>query len=144
MDIKTLKEEHSKVSELTVKIKDKINSVGRNISIEEAKSLRIYLVELFGLLKIHIEKEDQILYPELLRSLDPQLRDAAASIMEENKKITQFMQSIESKSSVMEIYNLPNKFCTEFNNFSFKLLDRIKNEELVLIRLIDIKKVEYT
>jgi hemerythrin-like domain-containing protein len=144
MDIKTLKEEHVKVSELMVKIKDKINNLGYNLSIDEAKSLRIYLFELFGLLKVHIEKEDHLLYPELLRSLDPLLREAAASIMEENKKITQLMQTIECKSSVLEIYNLPKKFCTEFNDFADKLFDRIKNEELVLFRFVDINKVEYS
>ncbi len=134
--LSSLTKQHRDIKEIVEKIKI-LSLKGKIIDEDRAKEIRKSLSQLAGKLKIHMQREDDFLYPDLLKS---EKQDV--------KRITQkFINEMGNLSVVFEKFNKKylrytiitentDNFIKELKIVLEKLEERVESEENKLYTLI--------
>jgi hemerythrin-like domain-containing protein len=99
----------------------------------QAREIVSQLAKFSGLLKIHLAMEDNSLYPSLLKSADPNVRDIAAKFQKEMGDIKSVFEGYSKQwLSAKALETEPDQFKKETTDLFKALRGRIKkeNEEL--------------
>ena len=105
---------------------------------ENARNLRKKLSMLAGKLKIHMQREDDFLYPELLNNEKKEVKDMTKKYIAEMGGLAdQFNEFNDKYKQYSAIIEDPNNFKKEFTTMSKKLLKRIDREDNKLYPLAE-------
>lgn len=133
MDINQYYDQHSRLLELAVKLKDDLE-IGDSIRMAEVAFGT--LCELSANLVIHLAMEDSVLYPHLLDSGDTQVRETAKSFQEEMGGIVQvFLNYTGQWSDINAIRLEPEEFRKQTTTIYQALGDRVSKENQTLYPL---------
>ena len=91
-----------------------------------------------NVLSLHLQSEDENLYPQLLAHKDPEIRSISAAIQTELLETTQAYDAYKTKYSTKEsIQSNPTHFVDDTKQIVEALLARINKEEAELYSLFD-------
>mgnify|MGYP003762264047 CR=1 FL=1 len=119
-------------------IKDHLN---KNVQIEDTFHIAMQINMLAGKLKIHLNTEDEHMYPLLLADGDKEIKEMAKLYMDEmgyiNEEFAKYKNSFNTKSKIEK--NVEN-FKAETKRIFEILENRVLKEETELYPAIKIKK----
>ncbi|NLT95990.1 MAG: hemerythrin domain-containing protein [Clostridia bacterium] len=106
----------------------------------EAKTARLILAKLAGVLNIHLAAEDNVLYPNLLNSDDEQIKVMAQKYIAEMSALkNSFNEYLKKWPSPLSLQNNPEQFIEETKQIFEILGQRIQRENDELYTLVDKK-----
>ncbi|HEX2926018.1 MAG TPA: hemerythrin domain-containing protein [Ruminiclostridium sp.] len=128
----TLKRQHEEIAEILSDIKADLEN--KDIS-KEAFQIASKISNLAGRLKIHLNTEDQYMYPQLLKSSNLEIKKTAQAYMDEmgtiSDEFTAFKDSFNTRSKISSDVDLFIKECKRI----FGLLEeRISKENSTLYK----------
>ncbi len=103
----------------------------------DAAGARTVMGGLAGTLNIHLAMEDNVLYPELLKSSDPSTKATAEKFANEMGNIAKAFTAYNKKWPASSIGSDPAGFIKETNEIFGVLSKRVAAEENVLYPLAD-------
>jgi len=129
-----LKRQHEEILSILSEIKGIIRSGNLEENAAEAANLISILA---GKLRVHLNAEDELMYPSLLNSNNPEIRSTAGSFTEEmgniSKVVSDYKERYNTRTKI-----LTNKygFATETENILSMLEKRIEKENSILYPMI--------
>ena len=126
--------QHKKALELVGLIQADLdpNKLGK-----DAQGIVMNLAKLAGTINLHLSMEDQSLYPAMISSKNPQVKQAAEKFIKEMSGIAQAFTSYYKKWNAQTIQGTPDAFIKETKGIFTALGDRIRREEAELYPLAD-------
>ena len=125
--LETLKRQHEEIAEIVSDIKSYINH--KDIA-KEALELSSKISNLAGKLKVHLNTEDQYMYPQLLKSSNSEVRTTAQAYIDEMGTIsTQFMAYKDRFNTRTKITKDIDTFVSESHRIFDLLEQRIAKED---------------
>lgn len=115
----------------------------------EAKAARLILSKLAGVLNMHLAAEDNVLYPNLLKIENEQVRTMAQKYIEEMSNLKEsFGKYLKKWPSSLSLQNNPEDFIIETEQILLLLRQRIQRENNELYYIVDrlswIKNTSYS
>lgn len=130
-----LRNQHSDMAKLITDISSKLNV---DYCKTNASDLTHKLASLVGKLKIHLSTEDRALYPTLLASKDPKVKNTAEAFMKEMGGIAPSVEAYFAKwVLVKNVQANPEQFIKETKGLFDALAKRIDREHKDLYPLLD-------
>ncbi|WP_024832277.1 hemerythrin domain-containing protein [Ruminiclostridium josui] len=134
--LETLKRQHEEIAEILSDIKFHI--LHKDIA-KEALEISSKISNLAGKLKVHLNTEDQYMYPQLLKSSNSEIRKTAQAYIDEMGTIsTQFMAYKDRFNTRSKITNDIDLFVSESKKIFDILEQRIAKENSNLYQEIEI------
>lgn len=133
-NLSILKRQHSEISVMLTELKKVIR--GRNFE-GNASAVAGQINILAGKLKVHLNTEDQYMYPQLLQSDNEKVRDTAQSYIDEMQAISRrFMEYKERFKTKTKIIDDLQSFFEESNKVFEMLETRIEKENTSLYAIL--------
>ncbi|MFO0619626.1 MAG: hemerythrin domain-containing protein [Polyangiaceae bacterium] len=124
--------------ELSVVAKELLKSLDSIKIAEDPSTVRRMLATFSGKLRVHAAMEEEALYPRLLASTDPGVRDKARELLDEIGGLyDQFFQHLGKWSDGAAIKADPEGFCRDTMALLFRLKVRMKRENEELYPMVD-------
>ncbi len=135
INLPTLKRQHKEIGEMLGDLKQ---SIGRDNVAQEASDIARKISLLAGKLKVHLNTEDQYMYPQLLQSEHLELKNIARTYIDEMGYISKaFMEYKDRFNTKMKISgNLPG-FMKETREIIEILEERIAKEDASLYTVLE-------
>ena len=125
--LSTLKRQHKEIGEMLANLKHTIEN--GNLE-QEASYIALEISMLAGKLKIHLNTEDQFVYPQLLQSDNAELKKAAQAYMDEMGHISkEFMNYKDRFNTKTKITGNPQDFLKETDRIFGLIERRIEKED---------------
>ncbi|NMA84217.1 MAG: hemerythrin domain-containing protein [Epulopiscium sp.] len=138
LNVTSLERQHHDIANIMEGIKDHLN---KNVQIEDTFHIAMQINMLAGKLKIHLNTEDEHMYPLLLADGDKEIKEMAKLYMDEmgyiNEEFAKYKNSFNTKSKIEK--NVEN-FKAETKRIFEILENRVLKEETELYPAIKIKK----
>ncbi len=132
--LETLKRQHEEIAEIISDIKSDIDQ--KDIA-KEALEISSKISNLAGKLKVHLNTEDQYMYPQLLKSSNSEVQTTAQAYIDEMGTIsTEFMAYKDRFNTRTKITNEINLFVSESKRIFSLLQQRIAKEDSNLYQQI--------
>lgn len=132
--LETLKRQHEEIAEIISDIKSDIDQ--KDIA-KEALEISSKISNLAGKLKVHLNTEDQYMYPQLLKSSNSEVQTTAQAYIDEMGTIsTVFMEYKDRFNTRTKITNEIDLFVSESKRIFSLLQQRIAKEDSNLYQQI--------
>lgn len=132
--LETLKRQHEEIAEIISQIKSDIDQ--KDIA-KEALEISSKISNLAGKLKVHLNTEDQYMYPQLLKSSNSEVQTTAQAYIDEMGTIsTEFMAYKDRFNTRTKITNEIDLFVSESKRIFSLLQKRIAKEDSNLYQQI--------
>lgn len=132
--LETLKRQHEEIAEIISEIKSDIDQ--KDIA-KEALEISSKISNLAGKLKVHLNTEDQYMYPQLLKSSNSEVQTTAQAYIDEMGTIsTEFMAYKDRFNTRTKITNEIDLFVSESKRIFSLLQQRIAKEDSNLYQQI--------
>ncbi len=132
--LETLKRQHEEIAEIISEIKSDIDQ--KDIA-KEALGISSKISNLAGKLKVHLNTEDQYMYPQLLKSSNSEVQTTAQAYIDEMGTIsTEFMAYKDRFNTRTKITNEIDLFVSESKRIFSLLQQRIAKEDSNLYQQI--------
>ncbi len=132
--LETLKRQHEEIAEIISDIKSDIDQ--KDIA-KEALEISSKISNLAGKLKVHLNTEDQYMYPQLLKSSNSEVQTTAQAYIDEMGTIsTEFMAYKDRFNTRTKITNEIDLFVSESKRIFSLLQQRIAKEDSNLYQQI--------
>jgi hemerythrin-like domain-containing protein len=129
------REQHNDMLKL---IEELVPLLNENNLAKDATAARKGLNILMGKLKLHLSAEDNVFYPELVKSKDTELASLAVRFASEMKTTSKAVLDYNEKwSTPTSIKTNPSDFIKETKQIVAALRDRIKRENQQLYAAVD-------
>lgn len=133
-----LRRQHDAAMLVVAEMAMRITLMGTVPTRTEAYKLTMLLAKLGGVLRIHLAQEDKVLYPRLMRSVDPEVADTARRFVAEMGQIgPAFAAYADTWRFADAIIAEPDRFRAETDVLFAALGDRIERENDVLYPMAD-------
>lgn len=129
-----LRRQHAEMLNLVNEIVDELNE--KNLKMDSLPVIKLF-GSLMGKLKIHLSLEDDMLYPDLLKSTNPQVRSKADQFKKEMGSIGKTVESFAKKWQPDTIKSNPAVFINETKDLFKVLGNRIDRENNDLYPMLD-------
>jgi len=132
--VETLRTQHERLAAVAGNLRRQLNVDHLTRSAGETRTL---LSSLVGLLRVHLSAEDKVLYPRLMESADPNVRETAKRFVDEmgglSNALAGFVRRWPHPGSIAE---RPDQFIHETAELLDALETRIRSEEAVLYPML--------
>ena len=133
---KVLIKQHKKINNIINDLEEIISNEDLKTK-DAAKSIRKKLSMLSGTLKIHMQREDKFLYPELLESDKESTKKLTKEFIDEMGDLAnEFKDFNENYKRYSIISENPEKFSDELEDYLLILKNRISREENEIYSLL--------
>ena len=133
--VSTLQSQHERVADLARALRSELDPERIAADGQTARSL---LSNLVGVLKVHLSAEDNILYPKLMESTDPAVRETARRFVAEMGGLSKAVAAhVDEWPTTARVEADPQRFVLETRAILDALEKRVRNEENTLYPLID-------
>ena len=141
MDTKEFSEQHQSILVVAQQLAATLNVEALS---KDAWDTRGLLSTLAGKLIVHLQMEDKILFPDLRKSTDEQVRGVLQNFSDEMTGIAEvFLAYMEKWPHAMAVQAKPQEFVDETNNILRVLGERVDKEESTLYPLLQ-KSIDQT
>ena len=104
----------------------------------EAKAARLVLSKLAGVLNMHLAAEDNVLYPNLLKTENEEIRTIAQKYIDEMSSLKEsFGKYLKKWPSSLSLQSNPEEFIVETEQILLLLRQRIQRENNELYYIVD-------